>query len=101
MDDKIAREAIELVRKRLEERNIEVPKIMVIGYGGIGGLPGFTDLERMERESQASFLELESYAREMEHEHPIGNNFMPRSSRQEVTHGKTNSWPTPKRRGRK
>ena len=101
MDDKIAQEAIELVRKRLEERNVEVPKIMVIGYGGIGGLPGFADLERVELESRASILELESYAREMEHEHPMGNNFRPRSSRQEVTHGKTNSWPTPKRRGRK
>lgn len=101
MDDKIAREAIELVRKRLEERNIEVPKIMLIGYGGIARFPGIVDIERMEQESRASFLELESYAREMEHEHPIGNNFMPRSSRQEVTHGKTNSWPTPKRRGRK
>lgn len=92
MDDKITLEAIELVRKRLEERNVEVPKIMLVGYGGIGGFPSFTDLERMERESQA---------RKMEHEHPIGNNFMPRSSRQEVTHGKTNSWPTPKCRGRK
>lgn len=101
MDDKTMLDALKIVRERLEERNIEVPKIMLIGYGGIGRFPGIIDIEKMEQESRASFLELESYAREMEHEHPIGNNFMPRSSRQEVTHGKTNSWPTPKRRGRK
>lgn len=99
MDDKTLRDALEIVRERLKERNIEVPKIMLVGYGGASvgyNLPNF-----MELESRANFLELESYAREMEHEHPIGNNFRPRSSRQEVTHGKTNSWPTPKRRGRK
>lgn len=100
MDDKTMRDALEIVRERLAEHDIDITKVAILGGAGFT-LPSFMDISMMELESQASFLELESYAREMEHEHPIGNNFMPRSSRQEVTHGKTNSWPTPKRRGRK
>lgn len=100
MDDKTMRDALEIARERLKERNIDINKIVVIGGAGYR-LPSFMDINMMELEAKANFLEFESYAREMEHEHALGNTFRPRSSRQEVTHGKTNSWPTPKRRGRK
>lgn len=103
MDDKNMRDALEIVRERLEERGIDTTKVVIIGGRFSTGfrLPSFAELEARELACRASFLELEEYARKIEHEHPEGNTFVPRNSRQEVTHGKTNSWPTPKRRGRK